>query len=252
MGKTVIGAYDQSKTATISTTATWEAAYPITRLQSDYLFEKARSVLAATNIVVDLGESMGIGFVAILASNITTSGELRIEASDVSNFATKAMDETFTSYGSADLAVPFTADVSARYWRLSITDLTQSYIELGGFYIGSKITFSVGLNWGYAYGVQSASQVAVTLGGHRIYDERPNARTMQASWSWLNDLDAHVRMLPLMEDHDICRTVYLVFDDEDTQYRKYRDFLATFEQLDAVQFPYLSRGTVGLKFIEAI
>jgi hypothetical protein len=246
-----IGAYNQIDNVTLSG-GSWNASYPLANIKSKYLFEKSRSTTTTATIQIDLGSPMSIGCVAVIATNVSTSATMLIEGSAVSNYTSIGYSSgSIASYGSADIAKSF-SDQTYRYWRITVTDATLSYVEIGRVFIGRRIQFTTHADWGTQYQIESSSTIARALGGPEYVEELPNRRVTTLKFSWLSDNESLLTLLPMLRSHDISQEVYLIYDDADTNYRAFRQYLARFKQLDQLSNPYLNVNGVSLVFTELL
>ena len=252
----VLGYSNQIDTATLSG-GSWNASYPLTNLQNRYLSQKARTTnaLAASSVInLDLGAAQTIGVVALVAHNLTTSATVRIQGSSAADQSVALYDSTaLAAYSGNDYALSFTA-VSARYWRISISDTGNpaGYVQLGRVFIGWRFSPANNIDWNPKLAVESKTGVMESLGGPEYFDERTTRRLFTGEWSWLSDPEAYNFLLAIQRSHDVSREVYLIADDTDTNYRGIRNFLARFRQLSPIEWPYVGQHTCGVELGELL
>ena len=252
----VLGYSNQIDTAGLSG-GSWHASYPLTNLQNRYLSQKARTVnaLAASSVInLDLGSAQSVGVVALVAHNLTGSATVRIQGSSAADQSVALYDSTaLPAYTGTDYAMSFPA-VSARYWRISISDTGNpaGYVQLGRVFIGWRFSPANNIDWNPKLAVESKTAVMESLGGPEYFDERPTRRLFTGQWSWLSDPEAYNFLLAIQRSHDVSREVYLIADDADTSYRGTTNFLARFRQLSPIEWPYLNSHSCGVELGELL
>lgn len=253
---TIIGYANQIDISSVSG-GSWNSSYPLSNLKSRYLNLKARSnnLLAASTVInVDLGQLQRIGLIALCNHNLTDQATIRIQGSSSATMSPLLFDTTAeTAYSGTDYARTFPF-VECRYWRITISDPTNTagYVELGRVFVGWRFAPATNIDFGATISVDSKTQVAEALGGPEYFDERPNRRVWQGKWSWLNDYEAYRVFLTILRSQDISREVYLIEDDADVDFRKERGFLGRFRQLSAIEWPYLDKHAVGVEIGELL
>lgn len=230
---------------------TWHASYPVTNLQNRFLGQKARLTTTTGNINIDLGSAKPIGVIAMVASNLSGSGAVQFRGSNVAMGNTEAFVANVTGYG-ADCAVSM-AEVSARYWQMGVADASNpsGYFELGRVFIGRRFKPTYPIDFGTSIKVESATTVAVSIGGQEAFGERPNRRVRQFKWSWLTDAEA-MTWFGVQRALDVSRETYLVYDDEATLYRAERNWLGRLRELSAIEYPYVSANSTAVEISELL
>lgn len=233
---------------------TWNASYPQSNLKTRYLNQKARSTTTTATIDMDLGAAQSIGVVALIKHNLTTTATVRIQGAAANTFATNLYDSgTVTVYAHTDYALQFTS-VSARYWRITITDTSNAlgYVELARVFIGKRFAPTNNIDWAASIGVESKTVIQESLAGVEYFDTRPNRRIWQGKWSWLSDAEAYSTLIALQRSQDVSGEVYLFEESTDTLYRDQRWFLGRFRTLNAIEWPYVSQHSCGVEIGELL
>jgi hypothetical protein len=253
---TVIGYTNRIDSATLSG-GSWNASYPLANLKTRYLSQKARSTNAqATSSIVniDLTTARSIGLVAIVAHNMSASATVRIQGSSAADQSVSLYDSTAqTIYSGTDYAKSF-ANVSTRYWRISIADTgnTAGYIEFGRVFIGTAFKPSNTIDWSPSLAVESATGITASLGGTEYFDARPNKRIWGGQFSWLSDAESYGEWLRVQRATDVSGEVFIVADDADTTYRAERNFLGRLRTLGPIEYPYLNQYTTAVEIGEVL
>ena len=251
-----LGFANQTDQATLSG-GSWNASYPITNLQNRYLSQKARTSddsTGSTTISIDLGAVQSIGVVALIATNISPSASIRIRGADNSSMTSPAYDSgTVEPYEHTDYAISFDV-VEVQYWRIDITDTSNpdGYVEIGRLFIGGRFRPAINVDYGPTIGVESKTQVQEALNGPEYFDDRVNRRVWKGTWSALTNAEAYRQMLVIMRGQDVSGEVYFFEDDEDTLYQDQRWFYGRMRSLNAIDWPYLDRHSVGVEISELL
>lgn len=251
----ILGYANQVDDAPVSG-GSWNASYPLTNIKTRYLFQRARSTDAlatSSTMVIDTGENQTIGLVALVRHNISTNGTVRIRGYEFSNLTGLAYDSgAVTVYAGEDFAHAFTP-TAARYWQIVISDTgnADAYIEIGRVFIGWRFEPEVCVDWGLNIGVESQTTVMQALAGPEYFDSRPNRRIVSGQWSWLTQAEAHGVYLQIQRQQDIEKEVFAMMDP-DTQFPDQVWFLGRFRTLNAIEWPYLDRHSVGFEIGEVL
>jgi hypothetical protein len=251
----ILGYANQVDDAPVSG-GSWSASYPLTNIKTRYLFQRARStdaLASSSTMVIDTGENQTIGVVALVRHNISTNGTVRIRGYEFSNLTGLAYDSgAVTVYAGEDFAHAFTP-TAARYWQIVISDTgnADAYIEIGRVFIGWRFEPEVCADWGLNIGVESQTTVMQSLAGPEFFDSRPNRRIVTGQWSWLTQAEAHGVYLSILREQDVEKEVYAIFDP-DTQFPDQCWFLGRFRTLNAIEWPYLDRHSVGFEISEVL
>lgn len=253
---TVLGYANQADDATLSG-GSWNASYPLTNLKTRYLYQRARTtsnLASASQFVVDTGENQIIGVVALVRTNITTNGTVRIKGFSNAGLTTLVYDSGAIAVTVAgEFAHHFIPTEAARYWQVLITDTVNpaGYIEIGRAFIGWRFMPEVCQDWGMTISVESQTAVLQALAGPEYFDSRPNRRILTGQWSWLTQTEAHDVWLAILREQDIEREVYIMMDTTFGS-REQTWFLGRFRSLSAIEWPYLDRCSAGFEIGEVL
>jgi hypothetical protein len=251
----ILGYANQVDDAPVSG-GSWNASYPLTNIKTRYLYQRARSTSAlasASTMVIDTGENQTIGVVALIRTNLTTNATVRIQGYSNAGLTTLVYDSTALAVSvPGEFAHAFTP-TAARYWRIIITNTgnPDGYIEVGRVFIGWKFEPEVCTDWGMSIGVESQTTVMQALAGPEYFDSRPNRRIITGQWSWLTQVEAHGVYLSILREQDVEKEVYAIFDP-DTPFPDQCWFLGRFRTLNAIEWPYLDRHSVGFEIGEVL
>lgn len=251
----ILGYANQVDDAPVSG-GSWDTDYPLTNVKTRYLYQRARTtdVLASSStMVIDTGENQTIGVVALVRHNLTTNATVRIKGYENSGLTTLIFDSGAVSvYAGQDFIHAF-APETARYWQIVIDDHASggSYVEVGRVFIGWRFDPETCIDWGATIGVESQTEVMSALAGPEYFDTRPNRRVVTGQWSWLTQAEAHGVYLSIMRNQDIDKEVVVMLDPS-TSYPDQVWFLGRFRTLNAIEWPYLQKHSVGVEIGEVL
>ncbi len=170
---------------------------PAANVQEEHVARKWRTgAVTDAYLVFDLGSSMAASVMAMLGTNLSEDATVRVRASD--SDATGATGEIYDS-GVIDAGVKsgFGAiyhlfdEVSARYWRIDLSDSSLTYIEAGRVFIGPRWTPALGVEFGsWSPFVEDPSQIRRSYGGQSYADVLPKRRGIQMTLNYLSDDEA--------------------------------------------------------------
>jgi len=259
MSNLILGYNNLIDNATLSG-GSWNGALPLSYVKNRYLSKVARStnaLAASTLIDIDLGSATAVQAFGAIRTNISASGATyRLRGSNVSNFASGVYDSGTVSANAQtpDLIVGLPASVTARYWRLEITDTANAagYVQIGRLFIGPALAPADNYSKGAELGYQSRTGVQQSLGGVDHFDIRAGRRLFAFALDWLTEAEAHDQALELQRLCDIHGEVLLIRDPADTTYNQQRHFLGRLQQLSPLKNPYLTIHQAGFEVLEIV
>lgn len=266
----------------------WLTGAPLTRLQNQYLAMAARSTDAVpsnTLVNVDYGTAQAISVVALVRHNLRSAAEWRIRGSANSDMSTPVYDSGWVDVwgpqwdtgvlpaGHPNAATRLLTDaqidaldpprdavhvlaseVSARYWRIEVSDPLNSddYVQVGRLVMAPRFSPTYNFAVGAEFGLNDNTQVSRSLSGVRYYDERPKGRSLAMQFQNLPDREAYSVMRDMVEQLGQAGQLYVVTDPTDTTSLQRRSFLANVRQLGAVQYAAAGYSTVPLVVDEVL
>jgi len=252
-----IGYNNYIDSATV-TGGSWNANYPLANVKSRYLTKIARSVSAAsgTQFDMDLGNAKIVKAFGLINTNISSTGATyRLIGSNDSGFASLLYDSTVLSASAQtpDLIVRVGAGITARYWRMLISDTSNvdGFINIGRVFIGNGFTANDNYDYGCEHGYKTDTGVVTSIGDVDFFDPRTMRRVTRVNFSWLSDQEAS-RALVLQRIAGIDKEVLLIEDPTDTTYNQQRHYLARLTQPNAIAKPYYNANTQTFDFLEIV
>jgi hypothetical protein len=214
----------------------FDALYPIENIQTRELHRMARSTGTSASVTVTLPSSQPIGVVGVVG-NLSSAATISVAAGAYSS-------------GSVN-AVAVSPGVSASSVTVSISDPgnADGYVGIGRIFVGPAFNPAVCMDWGVQWGLDSLTEVAVSMGGAEYFNERRTRRTWQGKWSWLTAAEAYDVLYAIMRSHGISKEVFLLDTTEPTREKA---FLARFKQLSAIEWPYVDQHSCGIELSELL
>lgn len=219
----------------------WDTDYPVTEIQSRYLFKRAKSAGNSATITIDLGAASEVGVVALLSHTLSASATVQVAGGTFDSGAD-------TIYAGTDYAV-VVPDESAQNWTITIAD--SAPFEVGRVFIGGKFQPATCVSWGYSDGLETTSSSVQALGGAEYFDIRAVRRSWSGTWEWLTQSEAD-EFKALMRRSDISGEVFFMRDIDATTGQGETWWLGRFRQLSAIAHPYPLQYGVPVEVVELL
>lgn len=189
----------------------------------------------------DFGSSIPIDFCSLVSANAQPGTQIRLRLgatqaevdggsapydSGVQPFINPAVTREDGLYHSHhELPAP----VTARWWRIDITDHAGSF-EAAALVIGQKIELKRFYNLDFEYGAEDMGDIELTA--NLVADEEPGAilRTLEFTLDWVSEDEFHGVIQPLIEALGKRRIIYACFDPQPTAYRQAKTYMGRFEK----------------------
>lgn len=167
--------------ATILSGGSWSGTLPLANLKEQLLSKVGRTIdtaAASTMFVADLGQSVAVQIVAVLAHNISVDGTIRVRGyTDAAltnclydSGSVRAWPFGFSTSVVADYPAnwiyPLPVAYPARWWKIEISDLTNpaGYVQLGRCWLGPTFAPAVPIVYGATLGYDIADEVNEAIG----------------------------------------------------------------------------------------
>lgn len=285
MANLMLGFPNLADSATLSGGA-WAATLPRANLQNRTLGKKARTsdaTTASTKFDIDLGSDKKVRAFGLIAHNLSMAATYRLRGSTAADFATTVYDggtvdvwpvvypsssldwedgNWWSGKYSADqvagvnwnLIVPLPVNYLARYWRLELTDTTNSagYVEAGRLFIGpawqpvKNLSYDAGLQW------ETPTTVQAALSGAEVFQRRDPARVVRFALDWMSVDEGLGNAYELQRRAGIDAEILFIFDPSDTVHAIRRQFLGRLRQLSAIEYPFHDTHKVAIEIKELL
>lgn len=135
-------AYDNKYSLATLTASDENAAFPVENSQDIRLSRLFKTTGTGVNIVIDLGENLTATGFFLANHNLTSSATITLEGNTTDTWATPAYTNSIAY--NADMIYELFATQTYRYWRLVISDATNSegIIKFGGCFLGEYETIT--------------------------------------------------------------------------------------------------------------
>jgi hypothetical protein len=192
-------AWDNKADAAALSATSEQASLPGSNVQQPHLSRKwyTAAGVKSAELVLDLGAATSVGLLGLFGANLSSAATLLLRASnsdptgvagDLYNSGTVGAG-VVDGYGAVYFAF---GAVSARYWRLGLTDNTVAdNLRIGRLFLGPKWTPSVGQLYGWSIGVDDPSIVEESYGGQSYPDVRPQKRVLQFELSYMDESEMY-------------------------------------------------------------
>lgn len=219
----------------------WDDDYPVTEIQTRYLFKVAKTTGNSATITIDLGSALPVAFVALCHHTLPAGSTVRVQGGDYDSTA-------LTIYDGHDYAIPF-AEETAQNWTITIA--SSAPFELGRVFIGQMFQPEANFSYGYSDGLETTSTSVQALGGQEFFDIRAVRRTWSGTFEWLTFEEAD-QFKAIMRQSDISSEVYFLQDASATSGQGENWWLARFKELSAVAHPYPTVKSVPMQLAELL
>jgi len=256
------------------------AAMPATNLQGPQRSDVWRSSGASPqqiDITLDANELSPIGAIALVDCNISPAGTVKAQGwadgfgvGDTVSVEIEPWDVMYGygvggygvgGYGGvADTKtqmllrpiffVPLGDWYDYRYWRITLTDTSLTYLQAARVYVGSIWQPSVNMNYGWKLGREPGSRFITSRGGQKYGNPRPGANYLDLSLDWLSDSDRDDLWLQYLalEDH----SPFIVCAKPDGVIQRITTAMyATFDPVELTHTNYQTAAT-RLRIMEAL
>ncbi len=192
-------AWDNKADAATLTASSEQASLPGSNVQQPHLSRKWYTAVGVKTaaLTLDLLTSTSIGLLGVFGTNLTSSATYRLRGSnaDPTAVAGDLYDSgTVTASVTDGYGAVYKSNnaVSARYWRLDLTDNTVAdNLRIGRLFLGPKWTPSIGPSLGLSVMAEDRSKIGESYGGQSFPDVRPQSRVLQFELSFLSESEAY-------------------------------------------------------------
>ena len=265
----------------------WSTALPLTNLADPALGSAARSsniLAASTTFDIDLMTTRDLRLFSIPDHNMSFSATIRVQVDTEPTFATPYSDSgtlavwpryypagslpvTHESYADGKLTLEaavglragwwyaFPASVQGRYVRVTIVDTANSagYVQLNRFICAPAWQPAINMSLGAQTTLVPTTDQSQALGGAVWFDRRTPRRSTRLTLEALTPDQAMVWPWEMQRILGIDGECFFVFDPDDVDLlKKQRSYLATLQQLNAIEYPYANLNRTAFDLIEKL
>jgi len=171
---------------------------PVTNVQHEHVSRQWRTAATVKDswLLADMLSSVTVGALAIVGTNLTASATVRVRASDADPQAQSSLllDTGVIAAGvvanhPAVYYVP-SNPVTARYWRIDITDTTVAdNLHIGRVFAGPAWRPPFGRAFPFSAGREDDSERRFSRGGQALHDVRPQRRVMEVQLDFQSEAE---------------------------------------------------------------
>lgn len=263
MSDFILGYSNVGDNCTFASSETWDTNLPITMLNNEYITAIARTgagvATTTIDITIDSADISDIEVMGIINCNLT-SGTYKWECySDAARTAPNIV------YDGASTAIPTfyenlnyktiinVADQSYDeiYWRLIITETTESLISIGKIFLGKRYYQARNMDYGLQMGVVDGStEVYEADSGVETYNVSKKKRTATFGLSLMDYIfgDSHFKM---NIENGISGNMLFEFDPANFKGGIY-SFICRMNTLNPLEFPHYNINNTKVNLVEII
>ena len=247
----------------------WLTSLPRSNLQTRRLSKVARTsdaLAASTQFAAALVKARPVRVLALIAHNLSVSSTVRIVGADAADFATPLYDSgavqawpagvipqdlleweddnfwlgTISEEAIAGYRAPFIhllpSPVTARYWRVEITDPGNSsgWVHVGRLYLANTWTPQYNMQYGTELGFDDVSMFETSLTGEEFFESRRKRRNFKFNLSALSVAEGYQSALELDRLAGTTGEVLVIADAADTTNAPRRNFVGRLASLSGV------------------
>ncbi|MGE0446384.1 MAG: hypothetical protein AB7P99_14245 [Vicinamibacterales bacterium] len=191
----MILAWDNRFDAATLTPGSAASTMPVGNVQHPHLSRRwhTASGVKSSYVLADLGAATACAVLAVVGTNLTSAATFRLRAStaDPTAVAGDLLDTGVvagavkTGYGAIYKGF---AAVTARYWRVDLTDTTVAdHLETGRVFLGPSWVPSLDLLYGWSIASADKSRRTQSLGGQSHVDVLAAARVLEFTLSFMDE-----------------------------------------------------------------
>lgn len=209
----------------IITASSEQSVAPGANVQNQHVSKKWMAVngINSASLIFNMGSSIACALLAVLGSNLTAAGTLRLRGSDSDSTGVtgEKYDSTLINAGAKDgygaAYLSFTS-AAAHYWRLDLADASITTLQVGRVFLGPKWAPRFNQIAGWQVTAQDDSKVARSYGGQSFVDIRPQRRILNFTLNSSSESDIYSNAFAMARANGIASDVLAVNDTAATGY----------------------------------
>lgn len=211
-------AWDNKVDAAVVSAGSQVATLPATNVQLAHLALKwgTAAGVKSSYLLFDLGAALACALLAVLGSNLTPTATMRLRASTADPTAV-AGDLLDTGTISGNVKTGYGAiyysfnSVSARYWRLDLTDASLAdNLQVGRVVLAPKWAPTVGQLYGWDIEPLDPSNISKSYGGQAYADIRPQQRVLNFTLDFLSESEMFANAFALARANGVVKDVLAI------------------------------------------
>lgn len=228
---------------------------PVDNLKTESRRKVWRSVATGTTgayAQCDFGSALSVDVVAFLGVNWSTGATVAIKSSANSDMSSPDVNVSLSSSGltpyldttTKQFVYPLSATSARRYWRVTVTDTSLSYIEAGKAILGPAIVPTINFAPEWRWLSEDLSTVQRTIGGETYVNVRSIARGVEIEFRAMTAAEATGIAYTILREHGLSKPLLVVLNHDSTAIA--RDSIWGLAQ-EPSEIPYSSGVLRGLR-----
>lgn len=197
------------------------ASLPASNVQHEHVARKwyTAAGVTAAYVIFDMGASVACDVLALLGTNLTPTGTVRVRASDADPAVTGSLLlDTGALTGSAKAGYGAVykqfASTAARYWRLDLSDaaVAEGQLRIGRVFLGPSWTTTVPQLFDWSITDEDPSMVDESYGGQQYADEKDHRRALDFTLDYLDKAEMYGNAFALARASGVVRDILCIPD----------------------------------------
>lgn len=214
-------AWSNKADAATLTTDSAKATLPVTNLQTPHVAQKWHTVagVTAAYAIADMGSAVACDILALLGTNLTPTGTVRVRASSLDATVTGSLlldTGVLTGAAKAGYGAIYKAFASttARYWRIDLSDaaVAEGNLRVGRLFLGPSWTPTQGPDFGWAIQTLDDSPGDESYAGQEYDEEKPQRRLLTFVLDHMTEAEAYGSAFALARANGRVRDVLAIYD----------------------------------------
>lgn len=235
---------NDSDTATVTASSSVLPASNVQNPQRSKFWRSATGT--SSNLSVTLNDVFGVSYIALVDTNLTTGGTIRVQAwSDAIDGMNLVYDQTFTpglyvstsgqavayglgsyglgSYGSNQSVgqlnnrnitlIPVEPTLIVRFYKFTFTDSNTTFQQLGRLFVGSGLVFQTNLAYGWRAERIERSVSRESIGGQRYTQPRDSRLKLSGNFNFLSEEERTEILIRLQEFGETKPFIFSIFPE---------------------------------------
>jgi hypothetical protein len=210
--------WDNKADAAALTVGSEQATLPGANLQIAHISRKWQTAagVKSSSLTFDMLASLQCALLAVLGTNFTAAATVRLRASDADPTAV-AGDKLDTGVIASGVKAGYGAiykafaAVTARYWRLDLTDNTlPDNLAVGRVFLGPSWAPSANQLYGWSPAALDDSKGVESYGLQSFFDVRPKRRVLDFTLDWMGEAEMYGNAFRIAYENGLTRDMLAI------------------------------------------
>jgi len=218
-------AWENKADAAVVTTDSEIATLPAANVQTPHVAQKWRTAPAVTAayLILDMGSPVSCDVVALLGTNLTPTGTIRVRASDADPTVTGTLlrdTGVLTGAAKAGYGAIYKAftTAEARYWRIDLSDpaVAEGDLRVGRLFLGASWEPAQGMDFGWSITTLDDSPGDESYAGQEYDEQKPQRRFLSFVLDHMTEAEAYGSAFAIARANGRVRDVLVIRDPAGT------------------------------------